>query len=198
MTNHRPGRLFNPAESHRLESPDRQRYMPTKELVSRLHIVPEMVIADIGAGTGYFALPMARAAATGKVYAVDLQLEMLDKLRVKLEADDAPSNIELVQGSAVQTNVGGHSCDLVLIANVWHELDDYQAALREVNRILKPNGRLAVLDWRPDGEHPPGPPLDHRVSMEQVCRTMASAGWICDSADHFGMYSYLVVAYSRG
>jgi len=192
MTPH--GKLFNPAESHRLESPDRPKYMPADELVSRLRITPGMSIADIGAGTGYFALPLARAATPGKVYAVDLQPEMLEKLRAKLASADAPTNIELMQGSAVQTNLLSHSCDIALIANVWHELDGYDDTLREIARILKPHGRLAILDWRPDVTHPPGPPLDHRIAMDSVRESVENEGWTCHSAEPFGTYSYLVIA----
>lgn len=169
--------------------------MPADELLHRLQIAPTMTIADIGAGTGYFALPMARAAAQGKVYGVDLQPEMLEKLRAKLQADDAPKNIELVQGSADNTNLAGHSCDLVLIANVWHEIDDHPSALREADRILRAHGRLAILDWRPDVQQPPGPPLDHRIGMDQVRQSLETVGWTCDAADLFGTYSYLVIAH---
>jgi len=196
MTPH--GRLFNPAESHRLESPERPKYMPAGELVSRLRISSGMTITDIGAGTGYFAIPMARAAAPGKVYAVDLQPEMLEKLRAKLESGDLhdpPKNIDLVQGSAVETKLADQSCDVVLIANVWHELDEYDSTLHEAARILKNHGKLAILDWRPDVDHPPGPPLDHRIAMETVRESIENEGWTCDSADSFGTYSYLVIAH---
>lgn len=196
MNSHAHGRLFDPAQSHRLENPERPKYMPVDELVSRLEIASGMTVGDIGAGTGYFALPIARVALpNGKVLAVDMQDEMLEKLRVKLDQPGVPRNIDLVQGSATGTNLPSHVCDAVLIANVWHELDDQAATLKEMARILKPHGRLAILDWRPDVEEPPGPPLHHRVGMEQVRASLEDGRWTCDSAGPYGTYSYLIMAH---
>lgn len=79
-------------------------------------------------------------APNGKVYAIDLQLEMLNMLRGKLERPDAPPNIELVRGQASKTMLASKCADVVLIANVWHELDDHEAALQEAARILVPGG----------------------------------------------------------
>ena len=188
-------RLFDPAESARLEDPQRLNYMPPGALVSHLGVAEEMVIADIGAGTGFFALPMATAVGPkGKIYAVDLQAEMLEKLRTKLAQPQAPRNIVLLRGPSTETNVPTGSCDRVLIANVWHEIDDFSGTLREVARLLKPGGKLAILDWRPEELPPPGPPTDHRMPMEQVKRALENERWLCLSTDLFGAHSYLVQA----
>lgn len=89
-----------------------------------------MNVADVGAGTGYFSLPFARAIAPeGRLFAVDFQAEMLELLRGKLRADNAPGNIELRQGTASATGLPDASCDLVFLANIWHELDDHASVL---------------------------------------------------------------------
>ena len=154
-----------------------------------------MSVADIGAGTGYFSLPIAQQIGnTGKLFAVDFQDEMLDHIRKKLGRQEAPRNIELKHGEAVATTLRDQSVDLVYLANVWHELDDQGTVLNEAKRILRPGGELAILDWRPDVVQPPGPPLQHRVAPDAVALTAQREGWTLLSMGHVGVYSYLVQA----
>ncbi|MFB3917635.1 MAG: class I SAM-dependent methyltransferase [Terriglobales bacterium] len=197
-------RTFKPSEVHKLEDPARLTWLPPAEVLSRLALQPGMVVADIGAGTGYFAIPIARAVfiAThsagqeyeGKVFAVDSQEEMLHKLREKLSQPGMPGNIELIHGSAADTHLQDRSCGLVLMANVWHELDDHRSALTEAGRILQRDGRLAILDWRPDVSRPPGPPLDHRIAPGEVVERLSAQGWSCRESSNVGTFSYLVIA----
>jgi cyclopropane fatty-acyl-phospholipid synthase-like methyltransferase len=101
-------RLFKPQDAHKLDDPERQIWLPVADVVRALAIRPGMRVADVGAGTGYFAIPIARAVGVeGKVYAVDLQPAMLVKLREKLTEQDAPRNIELVPGEACKTSLLG-------------------------------------------------------------------------------------------
>jgi ubiquinone/menaquinone biosynthesis C-methylase UbiE len=153
-----------------------------------------MEVADIGAGTGYFALPIARAVVPdGRVLAVDMQPEMLALLRERV--GDLP--ITPVHGEATKTTLRDASVDLVLLANVWHELDDQDAALAETRRILRPSGRIAILDWRPDveqKEEQPGPPNDHRIAPQQVEERLRENGWRVESSAAVGVYHYMVLA----
>ena len=188
-------RTFQPDRAHRLENPERLLWLPPQELSTRLGLQPGMVIADIGAGTGFFALPFARAVAPeGKVWAVDLQPEMLALLEEKLRQESAPPNISPLQGSASATGLTDHGCDLALLANIWHELDDSADVLSEMRRILRPSGRIAILDWRADLPSPPGPPQHHRVSADAVEEALRSGGWREVTASPFGTYSHLVTA----
>jgi len=188
-------RVFDPSQVHKLEAPERLRWLPPGEVLGWLELRPGMTVADIGAGTGYFAIPLARAIApTGRVWAVDLQPELLEVLQGKLAKPDAPANIVPLEGTASSTGLADRSCDIALLANVWHELDDPAAALAELARILKPGGRIAVLDWRPDVERPPGPPLEHRLSAPEVQRFFEDDGKRVESVRNGGQYSYLVLA----
>ncbi len=192
-------RRFNPAEVHKLEDPERLSWMPPTEVVARLRLAPGMMVADIGAGTGFFTIPMAQAVAPGgHVYAVDMEPALLKFLAAKLEKPEAPRNIEILQGEATHTTLHPDSCDVALLANIWHELDDYAAVLREGARILKANARLAILDWRPDTQRPPGPPLEHRVSLDAATRTLRENGWKLLDSGVLGGFSYLVVAERPG
>jgi len=183
---------FNASQAHRLDAPERLVWLPPAEVTAALAVEPGDTIADIGAGTGYFALPLAAAAGPhGKVYAVDAQAEMLAHLRQKLN-DGGIQNIELVHAEAGATSLHHSSCTLVLLANVWHEFDDHAAILRESKRILKAAGRIAILDWRPDVEREAGPPLDHRISAADAMRDLAAAGFVRAAHANIGKYSWLV------
>lgn len=188
-------RTFRTENAHKLEDPERLKWLPVDAVLEDLDIREGIVVADIGAGMGYFAIPIARAIGpTGKVLAVDLQQEMLDLLRQKLAATPEITNIELFRGSAEATSLPDGCSDLVLMANLWHELDNHPDVLAEAQRILKPEGRLAVLDWRADLEPPPGPAPQHRISAAQLYIQLEDAGWAVDLTDDIGSYHHLMVA----
>lgn len=187
-------RRFPAAQAHKLEDPARLEWLPPGEVLALLNITAGEIIADIGAGTGYFALPMAgRTGNGGRVIAVDAQPEMLEWIRRKMGTSGF-TNIQLVHAEAESTTLPGANCDLVFMANVWHEFPNRDAVLAEAARILKPGGRLAILDWRPDVERIAGPPLEHRLSVESCIREMELAGYQPQAMGHVGEYSWLVVA----
>jgi ubiquinone/menaquinone biosynthesis C-methylase UbiE len=185
-------RMFRHEHAHKLDDPDREKWLPSAAVVHELGLTAGMRVADIGAGTGYFAIPMARAVAPGgQVFAVDVQPEMLDRLRLRLEPG-VP--VVLVEGDATHTTLADCSFALAFYANVWHELDEQEAALVEAARILEPGGRIAILDWRPDVAQPPGPPLGHRIPVADVEASLEKGGWTVEPARTVGSYSYLVMA----
>lgn len=188
-------RMFHANEAHRLDDPERLTWLPPADVLAALELAPGMRVADVGAGTGYFALPLARAVGpAGVVTAVDVQPAMLERLAEKLRGEGAPSNVERLVGEATATNLARASCDLAFYANVWHEIDDEAAALAECTRILAPGGRVAILDWRPDVERPPGPPIEHRIAAARVAESLSRAGFRVRKDEHVGRYGYLLVA----
>ena len=190
MTNER---TFHPRESHKLDDPDRMRWLPPAEVIKGLRLEPGCVVADIGAGTGYFTMPIARAVAPGHVHAVDLQEAMLERIETRLQQEPA-ANVSVQQGQASATGLAERTCDRVLLANIWHELDDRDETLEEARRLLRPQGLLGIVDWRHDAVRPPGPPLEHRVAMEELQRTLRERGWTIHEAASLGSYSYFVLA----
>jgi ubiquinone/menaquinone biosynthesis C-methylase UbiE len=185
--------MFRHEHAHKLDDAERRQWLPPDDVVERLAVHSGMRVADIGAGTGYFALPLARAVGPlGTVFAVDVQPEMLDKLRSKLEAS---LPVQLVTGEATRTTLGDGSVDLAFLANVWHEIDERSAALVELARIVRPGGRVAILDWRADVESPSGPPIAHRIAAAEVERTLSKANWeLVRPTQEIGPYHYLVIA----
>src|SRR5512143_3416770 len=105
-------RTFDPSRADRLDDPERLRWLPPGKIVDELEVRAGENVADIGAGTGYFAFPLAEAVAPGWVFAVDLQTEMLGRLRARLGAS-AAENIVPVSGTALRTTLAPESCDLV-------------------------------------------------------------------------------------
>jgi ubiquinone/menaquinone biosynthesis C-methylase UbiE len=188
-------RTFHARDAAKLDDPSRLAYLPPGEAAAALGLMPGMIIADIGAGTGYFSIPFARRIGPlGRVFAVDLQREMLQLLHAKLEAAAERERIELMEGMASETHLPDSSCDLAFLANIWHELDDRESVLAEAARILRTGGRIAILDWRPEASGPPGPAAGHRVSPTEVESFLTRCRWTVDQSSFFGRYSYIVMA----
>jgi len=147
-------RLFHASLAKRLDDPERLRWLPPAIVLDALSIQPGDAIADIGAGTGYFSLPLAQAAGlSGQVFAIDSQTEMLEHLQCKLDTGNI-SNIIPVRAKANSTGLPTASCNLVFLAKVWHEIEDQAAVLMEAKRILKSRGKslfwIGAQMWNPD------------------------------------------------
>jgi ubiquinone/menaquinone biosynthesis C-methylase UbiE len=186
------GRRFPASEAHRLDDPARKEWLPPEEVLRVLALHSGETISDVGAGTGYFSLPLAQIVGSeGKVYAVDAQAEMLSLLQQKL-AVSSFANVELIHADADQTGLPASSCDLFFLANIWHEIEDQIAVLREAVRVLKNSGRIAILDWRPDVDPEHGPPLAHRVDPSRAKESLRSEGFEHVEIANVGRYSWLV------
>ncbi|MDX1623990.1 MAG: class I SAM-dependent methyltransferase [Gemmatimonadota bacterium] len=189
-------RLFDPARARRLDDPDRPSWLPPAEVLSRLEPAPGEVVADVGSGTGYFALPLAERveAGEGRVIALELQPEMMERLVEKIARGGAPPVVEPVRARAEALPLVDGSVDLVLLAGLWHELEEPVAVAREARRVVRSGGRIGVLDWRPDVERPPGPPIEHRLSTETVRSHLEEGGWEVAAEHRIGPYNVLLVA----
>lgn len=141
-----------------------------------LKIRPGMEVADIGAGAGYFSLKLAeRVGETGKVYATDIQPEMLALLD-KRASEAGVTNIEKILGKPDDANLPANSVDLILMVDVYHEFSEPQAMLAGMRQALRADGRLVLLEYRK--EDPSIPILeDHKMSVKQVKREIEPEGF---------------------
>jgi ubiquinone/menaquinone biosynthesis C-methylase UbiE len=186
-------RRFDPARAHLLNDPERKKWLPPDAVIAALHLREGESVADIGAGTGYFSLPMASAVErTGRVFAVDVAPQMLALLQTRL-TEAGVDNVQCVEGDAARTGLQSGCADVVLMANVWHEFDDHAAVLKEARRLLTPGGRIALLDWRPDSEPDHGPPIAHRVASNAAKTALQAVGLIIGFEGNIGWYSWLLI-----
>jgi SAM-dependent methyltransferase len=139
-------------------------------------IKPGMVVADVGAGTGYMSLRMAkRVGPTGKVYANDVQPEMLRRLRQNA-ANAKLANIETVLGTETDPKLPPGQLDLILLVDVYHEFSQPQRMLRKIREALKPDGRLVLLEYRKEDPNIPIRP-EHKMSVQEVKTEIEAEGF---------------------
>jgi ubiquinone/menaquinone biosynthesis C-methylase UbiE len=159
----------------RLEAPDRKQWQMPDAVVAALALRPGHIVADLGAGPGYFSLPLARRVGKlGRVFAVDVEPAILTVLRERL-AVQRIDRITPVLGLPDDPLLPAASCDRVLSVNAYHHYRNRPAALRRMARLLRRGGRLAVIDFD-KRESPMGPPVSERVSREQLLADCKRAG----------------------
>jgi len=160
-----------------LERPDRDAEQRPDEVIRAMGLERGDVVADLGCGTGYFARRMARAVAPeGRVYAVDIQPEMLDFLRKGLE-EEGLANVEPVLAKTDDPNLPPGALDWILLVDVYHELQQPKAVLAKMREALKPDGKVALLEYRLEGLSAVHILPEHRMSPEQVLREWEPAGY---------------------
>ena len=157
-----------------LDSRNRVARLKVDEAVSRLGLAPGAVVADIGAGSGVFTLPLARAVPQGRVYAVDIDRGLVDHIARKAEEARA-ANVRPVLGAFTDPQLPARDVDLAFIFDVLHHIEDRATYLRSLASYLRPGGRIAVIDFHPElGPHKNDPKL--QVTRDQTREWMAAAG----------------------
>jgi putative heme-binding domain-containing protein len=163
--------FFDRAERDKEERPD--------ELLKALQLQPGAAVADIGSGTGYFTWRLAQLVGpTGKVYAVDVQPEMLDRTRKAVESHKA-ANVEYILATAESPRLPERSIDLAFMAYAYHEFGDPESMMLAIRRALKPGGRVLVLEYAKESRIAPASPL-HRMSFEEIRREIEPLGFQID------------------
>lgn len=167
---------FNPENIHRLDDPERLSWQDPDFILERAGLGAGMVFADIGCGSGWFvASASATVGPNGRVHAVDLQAPMLEAVNRKVQIHGL-DNVTLHLCEENQIILNDSMIDLALLANVFHELECKTDFLREILRILKPGGRLAMLEWKKE-ESPIGPPLEEKVSEDEIEASLLVSGF---------------------
>lgn len=172
------GRETSPVMGHLgaswLERAEREAEERPSVLLQNLGLKPDDVVADIGAGTGYFSFRIAPLVPGGKVLAVDIQPEMLALLRDRAKRTGVP-NVEPVLGKVDDPGLAATSVDLVLMVDVYHEFSQPCEMMRAVVRALKPGGRVALVEYRAEDPAVPIKPL-HKMTRVQAEKEMAAVG----------------------
>jgi len=163
-----------------LDRPEREREEAPSKAIAALKIGPGQTVADIGAGSGYYTVRLAdEVGPTGRVFATDIQPEMLALLRTRLADRKIGGNVELVQGTPTESKLPDAAIDLALMVDVYHELAQPQVFLRSIKRALKADGRLVLIEFRKESEWVPIRE-EHKMSVRDARLELEAEGYTFD------------------
>lgn len=184
---------FDPADTGRLLDESRRAWHDPSLVLQHLNLERCTAMADIGCGPGWFTLEASRRLpAGGRVYAVDLSVEMLALLSRRAREAGLKNILPVLAEEEDEWPVPTEACGAALVANVYHEVDPASLFIGEVKRILEPGGLCLVVDWKPE-ETPEGPPVSDRVAPEDVVAEFTAAGFVYAGPCDVGPYSYGLV-----
>lgn len=174
----------------RFEDPERDKWQKPVEVVKAMNLRPGDVVADIGAGTGYFTRHIAVAVGpSGKALGLDIEPGM-----VKYMAEDARKlNLKNYEARVVKTDDPGlapHSVDVIFLCDTYHHIENRVQYFRNVSASLKPGGRVVVVDFIKDTDF--GPPREHKMAQEVVLEEMKKAGYRLIKSHDLLQYHYFL------
>lgn len=184
---------FDPSNKEKLDADERRSFYDLPGLLRYFSISSGMIIADVGCGTGYCAFPMAALAGRGgKVFALDISDEMLKTVKDKVKR----WNIENIVPLLSQENtlpLEDNSIDFIMLSHITHELESPMAFFSEMGRVLKKGGAIGVVDWGL-AESPSGPPLEERISRDDMKNLLVTSGYAVIKDKPIGRYHYAILA----
>ena len=158
-----------------LERLEREKEEKVSTLIKNMKIMPEDIVADIGAGSGYHVFRIAPLAKNGLVYAVDIQTEMLRAIK-KIKRSKNVINVETILGSEKSINLPKHSVDKILMVDVYHEFNFPVEIIESIKNTLKPNGKLFLIEYRGEDSSVPIKKI-HKMTEKQAIKEMEAAGF---------------------
>lgn len=174
-----------------LERPERAETEAPDRVIKQMRLKPTDVVADIGAGTGYFSFRLSAAVSRGKVYAVDIQPEMLAIIERRKKSQKA-DNVVSVLGTETDTTLPAQQVDVVLLVDAYHEFSFPREMMESIVRSLKPGGRVIQVEYR--GEDPDLPIKRlHKMSVDQARKEMAAVGLVWQETRGFLPQQHFIV-----
>ncbi|RZK51384.1 MAG: class I SAM-dependent methyltransferase, partial [Pedobacter sp.] len=158
-----------------LERNSRTEEENTNLALASLPLKSNSVVADVGAGSGFYTFLLAKQIPKGRVYAVEIQDDAIAYLKKKA-IDDRLANVEVIKGTAKEPNLPANSIDLAFMVDVYHELQYPQAYLAALSKALKPNGQLLLLEYKEEDPTVAIKP-EHKMSVTQVKKELAANGF---------------------
>ena len=171
------------------DDPARDSWQKPHEVITALGLTPDAVVADIGSGTGYFAVRIAHFVPKGKVYGVDTEPEMVAHLARRAKQMGLENVTSL--GATMQAPALPQKADLALLVDVYHHISARPAYFRKLGESLKPGGRIAIIDF--NATSTVGPPVHERISAAQVKAEMREAGYRLLSEPGFLPNQYFLI-----
>lgn len=189
------GSLFPPEDLGLLEGPDRDAWQEPELIMDALSIADGAVVADVGAGGGWFTVRLAqRVGPNGLVYAEDIQPQMIESINRRVSRAGL-ANVQTIIGTPSNPMIPA-LIDALLMVEVYGQLEDPVTLLRNVLPRLKPGGRVGIVEYRLDGGGP-GPPTEERVEPETIIRDAEAAGLRLQSRNDQFRFQYLLVFVAR-
>ena len=184
---------FDVSNKNKLDNPLRRQILPAFEILKMLQLNEGDTFADIGCGIGYFTIPAAGIIGSkGIVYALDIELEMLEEMDKKA-VENGIQNIRTIVTKEYDFKIPDVSVAFAFVCTVLHEVEDKLKFIAEAKRILKENGRLAIVEWiKRDSQV--GPPLGHRLDMGNVEEMLKECGFQEIVQNEFNENFYIVSA----
>ena len=182
---------FRDAEkwAHVFDDPARDAWQKPHEVMQALGLQGDARIADLGAGTGYFAARLANMLSQGRVYAVDIEPDMVHYLEARAKREGL-GNVVAVKGEPDDPRLP-EKVDLILLVDVYHHISDRASYFRRLRDALRPGGRVAIIDFKLDS--PAGPPRAARIAPATVRAEMKAAGYAETAAHSFLPYQYFLI-----
>ena len=188
---HSKARLFPPLDLGLLEGPDRILWQKPDQIMDALKIAEGSVVADLGAGGGWFTIQLSRRVGpNGRVFAEDIQPQMIEAISRRVQREGL-LNVVPVLGTPSDPRLPA-GIDAVLMVETYHEVEDPIALLKHVAQSLKPQGRIGVVEFTA-GAGGPGPAPDERVDPQSVIQAAASAGLELTKRDAVPPFQFLLV-----
>ena len=185
-------RLTRPEDLGLLDTPDRADWQQPERIMDALQIGDGSIVADLGAGGGWFTVRLARRVGpNGRIYAEDVQPQMLEAIHRRVSREGL-RNVVTRLGQPADPLLPAATLDAVLIVDAYHEIEEPITLLKNVRKALKPDGRIGIVNFTKDGGGP-GPPIDDRVDADRVIRDARAAGLELKSRDNFLRYEYLLI-----
>jgi ubiquinone/menaquinone biosynthesis C-methylase UbiE len=178
---------------HYFDETARRRWQTPEAVLDAIGLKPGFTFVDVGCGNGFFSIPAARLVGNkGRVYGVDIGHEAIDELRKKAESEGL-TNIETKVSKAEDAVLCLACADIVFFGIVLHDFQDPVKVLKNARKMLKPEGKLANLDWKKIAMAF-GPPLNIRFDEAAATRLIEAAGFKVETISESGEYNYLIVA----
>jgi ubiquinone/menaquinone biosynthesis C-methylase UbiE len=175
------------------DDPARDAWQKPDAVIQALALPPAAIVADIGSGTGYFAMRLARAVPKGRVYGADVEPDMVRYLAERGRREGL-GNVTSVQAAPEDPRLP-ESVDVVLVVDTYHHIAERPSYFERLRRSLRPGGRIAIVDFLP--EAPAGPPRDARIPAAFVKEEMGRAGYRLVTEHTFLPYQYFLVFAAR-
>jgi len=184
-------RRFDGAEkwAKDFDNPERDAWQKPEEILDALHLPPDAVVADLGAGTGYFTVRLAKRLPQGKVLAADVETDMVRYLGERAKRESV-TGVVPVQSAADDANLP-EPADLILVVDTYHHIGHRRHYFAKLRASLRPGGRLAIVDFKADS--PNGPPPEHRIPPERVIEELGAAGYSLVEDHKFLSRQYFLV-----